>query len=123
MENENVGVEAAHRTELTEKAVRGASRFTSYRIRTRPTGRVRKWEHRDIRQSGFTVPKNGAGTPGAKGERRFPVPTEAAYQAAVSETSAGGSKTGRAGSGKSTTATEKIARAAAGFVKRHPAEA
>ena len=50
VEQENVGVEAAHKTELAgEKAVRGASRFVKHRIQTHPTRRVAKWERRDIR--------------------------------------------------------------------------
>lgn len=50
VEHENVGVEAAHRTELAgETAVRGTTRFIKHRIRTRPARRVRKWESRDIK--------------------------------------------------------------------------
>ena len=50
VEQENVGVEAAHKTELAgEKTVRGASRFVKHRIQTRPARRVTKWERRDIR--------------------------------------------------------------------------
>ncbi|MDR1467276.1 MAG: hypothetical protein LBI55_02480 [Oscillospiraceae bacterium] len=49
-EDENVGVEAAHRTELTgERVIRGTSRFVKQRIRTRPARQVRKWEKRDIK--------------------------------------------------------------------------
>lgn len=50
VEHENVGTEAAHRTELTgETAVRGTTRFIKHRIRTHPNRQVRKWERRDIR--------------------------------------------------------------------------
>ena len=50
VEQENVGIEAAHRTELAgEAAGRGTSRFIKQRIRTRPTRTVRQWEKRDIR--------------------------------------------------------------------------
>jgi len=50
VERENVGVEAAHKTELVgESVVRGTSRFVKRRIRTRPTRRVRKWEHKNIK--------------------------------------------------------------------------
>ena len=49
-EQENVGIEAAHRTELAgESALRGTSRFIKQRRRTRPARNVRKWEKRDIR--------------------------------------------------------------------------
>lgn len=49
-EQENVGIEAAHRTELAgEAAGRKVSRFIQQRRRTRPARTVRKWEKRDIR--------------------------------------------------------------------------
>ena len=50
VEHENVGVEAAHRTELVgEGVVRGGTRFVKRRIRTRPARRVRKWEKKNIK--------------------------------------------------------------------------
>jgi len=50
VEHENVGIEAAHRTELTgEGAVRATSRFIKRRIRTHPARRVRKLEKRTIK--------------------------------------------------------------------------
>ncbi len=53
VERENVGVEAAHRTELAgETFVRGTTRFVQHRIRTRPARQVHKWESRDIRATG-----------------------------------------------------------------------
>ncbi len=49
-EHENVGIEAAHKTELAgERVVRGGTRFIKHRNRTRPTRRVQKWEKRDIK--------------------------------------------------------------------------
>ncbi len=49
-EQENIGIEAAHRTELVgESAMRKTSRFIKQRRRTRPARRVHKWEKRDIR--------------------------------------------------------------------------
>lgn len=50
VEQENVGVEAAHKTELAgEGAVRGVTRFVKHRIRTHPARRVAKLEKRDIK--------------------------------------------------------------------------
>lgn len=50
VERENVGVEAAHKTELAgEKVVRRTTRFIKKRIRTRPARRVRKWEKKNIK--------------------------------------------------------------------------
>ena len=50
VERENVGTEAAHKTELAgESLVRGTSRFIKRRNRTRPARRVRKWEQKNIK--------------------------------------------------------------------------
>ena len=50
VEHENVGVEAAHKTELAEEGViRGTTRFVKHRIRTHPARRVAKLERRDIK--------------------------------------------------------------------------
>lgn len=49
VEHENVGTEAAHKTELAgETVIRGTTRFAQHRIRTRPARQVRRWEKRDI---------------------------------------------------------------------------
>lgn len=49
-EQENIGIEAAHRTELAgEAAGRKVSCFIRQRRRTHPARTVRKWEKRDIR--------------------------------------------------------------------------
>ena len=49
-EQENVGIEAAHRTELVgESALRSTLRFIKQRRRTRPARNVRRWERRDIK--------------------------------------------------------------------------
>ena len=50
VEHENVGVEAAHKTELVgESVVRGTTRFVKRRNRTRPARLVRKWEQKNIK--------------------------------------------------------------------------
>jgi len=50
VERENVGIEAAHKTELVgEGVVRGTTRFVKRRNRTRPARRVRKWENKNIK--------------------------------------------------------------------------
>ena len=50
VEHENVGIEAAHKTELAgEVVIRGGTRFVKKRIRTRPARRVRKWEKKNIK--------------------------------------------------------------------------
>ena len=50
VEHENVGIEAAHKTELAgEGIVRGVVRYTRRRIRTAPARNVRKMSKRDVR--------------------------------------------------------------------------
>ena len=123
VEQENVGVEVAHKTELAgEKAFRGASRFVKHRIQTRPARRVTKWERRDIRAKADLEYRRMA--------REHPELKENAvsrffqkqrikrqYQKQAREAA----KQGARAAGKATTATAKISRAAAAFVKRHPA--
>ena len=49
-ENENAGIEAAHKSEMAgERVARGTSRFVKQRNRTRPARRVQKWEKREIK--------------------------------------------------------------------------
>ena len=123
VEQENVGVEAAHKTELAgEKAVRGASRFVKHRIQTRPTRRVAKWERRDIRaKADFEYRRMAQEHPELKGNAvsRFfqKQRIKRQYQKQAREAA----KQGARAAGKATTATAKIARAAAAFAKRHPA--
>ena len=53
VEDENAGIKAAHRTELTgESAFHGVARFTKHRNLTRPARRVRTWEKRDMKEIG-----------------------------------------------------------------------
>lgn len=123
VEQENVGVEAAHRTELAgEKAVRGGVRFVKHRVQTRPTRRVAKWERRDIRaKANFEYRRMAQEHPELKENAvsRFfqKQRIKRRYQKQAREAA----KQGARAAGKATTATAKIARAAAAFAKRHPA--
>ena len=123
VEQENVGVEAAHRTELAgEKAVRSASRFVKHRIQTRPTRRVAKWERRDIRaKSYFEYRRMTREHPELKDNAvsRFfqKQRIKRQYQKQAREAA----KQGARAAEKATTATAKLTHAAAAFVKRHPA--
>lgn len=122
VENENVGVEAAHRTELAgETAVRGTARFAKHRIRTRPARRVRKWEHRDIRAKADLQYRTMAHEhPEIKDNAlsRFlqKQRIKKQYQKKAREAAKKGAKAAE----KTAVTTEKIAHAAVGFVKRHP---
>ena len=123
VEQENVGVEAAHRTELAgEKAVRGASRFVKHRIRTRPTRNVAKWERRDIRaKADFEYRRMAREHPELKENAvsRFfqKQRIKRQYQKQAREAA----KRGVKATEKTAAATGKITRAAAAFIKRHPA--
>ena len=122
VEHENVGVEAAHRTELSgETAIRGTARFAKHRIRTRPARRVRKWERRDIRAKADLQYKTIAQEhPELKDNaisRYFQKQRiKKQYQKKAREAAKQSAKAAE----ETAVTTEKIARAAAGFVKRHP---
>lgn len=122
VEQENVGVEAAHKAELAgEGALRGGTRFVKHRIRTRPARQVRKWEK-----------KNGSARASHEMQRlarEHPEANKSAlsrlwqkqkqkwkYQKQARETTR---KTAQAAK-KTAEATEKVARHAFLFVKRHP---
>jgi peptidoglycan DL-endopeptidase CwlO len=123
VEQENVGVEAAHKTELAgEKAVRGASRFVKHRIQTRPARRVANWERRDIRaKADFEYHRMAREHPELKDNAvsRFfqKQRIKRQYQKQAREAA----KQGARAAGKAASATGKLTRAAAAFVKRHPA--
>ena len=123
MEQENVGVEAAHKTELAgEKAVRGASRFVKHRIQTHPTRRVANWERRDIRtKADFEYRRMARKHPELKDNAvsRFfqKQRIKRQYQKQAREAA----KQGAWAAGKAASATGKLTHAAAAFVKRHPA--
>lgn len=122
VEHENVGVEAAHKTELAgETAVRGTTRFVKHRIRTRPARRVRKWERRDIKaKADFQYRTMVQEHPELKDNAlsRFwqKQRIKKRYQKQAREAAKQGAKAAK----KTAVTTEKIARAVWGFVQRHP---
>ena len=124
VEHENVGTEGAHRSELVaEAAGRRAVRFTKQRIRTHPARAVKKAEGRSVkaaadyhfRQTVLEHPemekKNALSRLWRKRQQRK------RYQKQAWEAAKQGAKAAEA----TATATERIGRAVAGFVKRHPA--
>lgn len=124
VEHENVGTEGAHRSELVaESAGRRAVRFTRQRIRTHPARAVKKAEGRSVkaaadyhfRQTVLEHPemekKNALSRLWRKRQQRK------RYQKQAQEAAKQGAKAAEA----TATATERIGRTAAGFVKRHPA--
>lgn len=122
VEDENVGVEGAHRSELVgESAVRGTSRFVKRRIRSAPARTVRKTERKNIRATAdyqFRAaaqehPELGKNAVSRLWQRRR---LRKQYQKQAREAA---KQTARA-AGETAAATGRAASAAVGFVKRHP---
>jgi len=122
VERENVGVEAAHKTELAgEKVIGGTTRFVKHRIRTRPTRQVRKWEDRDIKaKADFQYRTMVQEHPELKKDALSwfwqKQRNKRRYQKQAREAAKKGAKAAT----QTAVTTEKITRAVAGFVKRHP---
>jgi peptidoglycan DL-endopeptidase CwlO len=123
VEQENVGVEAAHRAELAgEKAVQGASRFVKHRIQTRPTRRVAKWERRDIRaKSDFEYRRMAREHPELKDSTLSRFLQKQRIKKQYQKQARQAAKQGAKAVDKTAVTTGKITRAAVEFVKRHPA--
>lgn len=118
VEHENVGTEAAHKTELAgEHLVRGGTRFIKHRIRTRPARQVGKWENRHISaRADYTYRQLVQENPGLQSNpvSRFwqKQQLKKQYRKQAKEAAKQGKKAVRF--------TEKVARTVAAFVKRNP---
>lgn len=118
IEHENVGTEAAHKTELAEEhLVRGGTRFIKHRIRTRPARQVRKWENRHISaRADYAYRQLMLENPGLQSNpvSRFwqKQRLKKQYRKQAKEAAKQGKKAVRF--------TEKVARTVAVFVKRNP---
>ena len=123
VEQENVGTEGAHRSELVgESVLRHGSRFVKRKIREHPARAVQKAEARYVKRTAdyhfYTaaqehpeLSKNFFARYWQKQRNRKQ------YQKRAKEAAKQGAKA----AGKTAAATEKLAAKAAGFVKRHPA--
>jgi Cell wall-associated hydrolases (invasion-associated proteins) len=122
VERENVGVEAAHKTELAgERVLRGGTRFIKRRIRTRPARRVRRWERRDIKaKADFQFRKLAQENPGLKSNllSRFwqKQQLKRQYQKQAREAA----KTGAKAAKKTAVTAKNIAGAVWRFVRSNP---
>ena len=122
VENENVGIKAAHRTELAgEGIVRGAVHIVKSRNRTRPARRVHKWEQKDIKANADysfrkTVQENPEMKSGAASRFMQKQKIKRQYQKQAREAAV---KTGE----KTLSAAEKIGGAVLSYAKQHPAGA
>lgn len=121
-EHENVGVEGAHRAELAgESVLRHGTRYVKKRIRTAPARAVRKAEAKSIRATAdfhFRVaaqehPELHKNTVSRFWQKRR---LKKQYQKQAREAAKRGAKVTE----KAAVTTEKLARAAVGYVKRHP---
>ena len=123
VEQENVGTEGAHRSELVgESVLRHGSRFVKRKIREHPARAVQKAEARYVKRTADyhfhtaaqehpELSKNFFAQYWQKQRNRKQ------YQKRAKEAAKQGAKA----AGKTAAATEKLAVKAAGFVKRHPA--
>ena len=123
VEQENVGTEGAHRSELVgESVLRNGSRFVKRKIREHPARAVQKAEARYVKRTADyhfhtaaqehpELSKNFFARYWQKQRNRKQ------YQKQAKEAAKQGAKA----AGKTAAATEKRAAKAAGFVKRHPA--
>ena len=123
VEQENVGTEGVHRSELVgESVLRHGSRFVKRKIREHPARAVQKAEARYVKRTADyhfhtaaqehpELSKNFFARYWQKQRNRKQ------YQKRAKEAAKQGAKA----AGKTAAATEKLAVKAAGFVKRHPA--
>ena len=123
VEQENVGTEGAHRSELVgESVLRHGSRFVKRKIREHPARAVQKAEARYVKRTADyhfhtaaqehpELSKNFFARYWQKQRNRKQYQKRAKAAA----------KQGAKAAGKTAAATEKLAAKAAGFVKRHPA--
>ena len=119
VEDENVGIEAAHRSELTgEAAVRGVSRFVKKRVRSHPARAVRKAEAKTVKATAdYQFRKAAQEHPELKQNAVSRYWKKRQFRKQYQKQAREAAKQSAKAAGKATAAT---GRAVAGFVKRHP---
>ena len=123
VEQENVGTEGAHRSELVgESVLRHGSRFVKRKIREHPARAVQKAEARYVKRTAdyhfHTAAQEHPELAKSAFKRYWQKQrNRKQYQKRAKEAAKQGAKA----AGKTAAATEKLAVKAAGFVKRHPA--
>ena len=118
VEHENVGIEAAHKTELAgETVVRGTSRFIKHRIRTRPARRVRKLSRREVSaRADYAYRKLVQETPELKSNPISRMMQKHRLKRRYAKQAKEAARQGKT----AVKATTKVARAAAAFIRRNP---
>ena len=123
VEQENVGTEGAHRSELVgESVLRHGSRLVKRKIREHPARAVQKAEARYVKRTADYHFHTAAQEHPELSKNFFArywqkQRNQKQYQKRAKEAAKQGAKA----AGKTAAATEKLAAKAAGFVKRHPA--
>ena len=119
VEDENVGIEAAHRSELAgEAAVRGVSRFVKKRVRTHPARAVRKAEAKSIRATAdYHFRAAAMEHPEIKDNAAARIWKKHQFRKQYKKKAREAAKQSAKAAGKT---AAKGGRAVAGFVKRHP---
>lgn len=122
VEHENVGVEAAHKSELVAEAgVRKVSRFAIRKWRTRHARSVVKWEKKEVRANADYAFRKMAqehpelsSNPLSRHAQKWKLKRQYAKRAREA------AKQGAKAAEKTAVTTERLARRVALFVKRHP---
>jgi ABC-type multidrug transport system fused ATPase/permease subunit len=120
-ENDNVGVKAAHRTELAgERIVRDTSRFVKRRVRTRPARQVRKMEKRETKaKADYNYRKTAHEKPELK-KAAYRNARKARNRAQFQDRSKQAAKTTGAAAKKTALAVKKAGAALVKFAASHP---
>lgn len=114
VEQENVGTEGAHKTELlAEAGLRKTTRYAKRRIREHPARQVEKWQEKSVKANASFHYQQMAqehpeltSNPLSRFSQKWKLKRQYAKQAKAAE--------------KTAVTTEKLAAKAAGYVKRHP---
>jgi len=122
VERENVGVEAAHKTELAgEKVVRSGSRFIKKNIRTRPVRQVRKWEKKNIKaKTDYAFRKMAQEHPEIKKNAFSRLYQKQRIKRQYQKQAKNAAKQGGKAAKQAAVTTEKIVSAAVSFISRNP---
>ena len=122
VEQENVGTEGAHRSELVgESALRHGKRFVQKKIREHPAKAVRKAESRHIKATADYHYRMAAQEhPEMQGNALSRLIQKQKIKRQYAKQAREAAKQGAKAAEKTAVTTEKLAARAVGFVKRHP---
>ena len=122
VEQENVGTEGAHRSELVgESALRQGKRFVQKKIREHPAKAVRKAESRHIKATADYHYRMAAQEhPEMRGNALSRLIQKQKIKRQYAKQAREAAKQGAKAAEKTAVTTEKLAARAVGFIKRHP---